>query len=90
MNYYIYTAGNLIENNIIYTIRMYVCGECVDVVTVGDVDVGDEWVGILYAVVCVCVCVCVRAVCVCARARVCCVCAVCERVEWCDSCACVW
>ena len=30
-----------------------VCGECVYVVNVGDVDVGDECVGVL----CVCVCV---------------------------------
>ena len=66
-NELLYTTGNLIENNSIYTIRMYVCGECVDVVNVGDVGVDDEWVGILYAVVCVCVC---------ARACVLCVCCV--------------
>ena len=42
---------------------MYVCGECVHVVNVGDVGVGDECVGVLCVcgVVCVCVCVCVCA-----------------------------
>ena len=51
---------NLIENNNIYIMRMYVCGECVDVVNVDDVGVGDECVGILCVCVeCVCVCVCV-------------------------------
>ena len=29
--------------------RMYVCGECVHVVNVGDVGVGDECVGVLCA-----------------------------------------
>ena len=39
---------------------MYVCGECVGVVNVADVGVGDGCVGILCAcgVVCVCVCAC--------------------------------
>ena len=41
------------------------CGECVHVVNVGDVGVGDECVGVFCAW-CVCVCVCV-----CARARAC-------------------
>ena len=49
---------------------MYVCGECVYVVNVGDVGVGDECVGVFCAWcdVCVCMCVCV---CVCARACAC-------------------
>ena len=41
--------------------RMYVCGECVHVVNVGDVGVGDECVGVFCAWCGVCVCVCVRA-----------------------------
>ena len=38
------------------------CGECVHVVNVGDVGVGDECVGVFCTCgVCVCVCVCARA-----------------------------
>ena len=54
---------------------MYVCGECVHVVNVGDVGVGDECVGV-FCVWCVCVCVCARA-----RVRV-------DDMSECDVCVC--